>query len=97
MDEKKHSGDDIAFEQLGSEVSGDGRSRRRNSSMNSSNDKAGVPSNNGLLDNNQKQRKISSILLAVNVRDYDKLASLATSHGGYIDDETRRAACEFTI
>ena len=96
MDENKISDDDVAFEQVSDDDTGDGPTQRRLLSMTSSKDKAGVPDDDGLLDKEQKQRKISSILLAVNVRNYDELVSLATSNGGYIDDETRRAACKYT-
>lgn len=96
MDEKKISGDDIAFEHVGVDDGGDGPMPPRYLSMSSSNDRAGVSGDNNLSDKEEKQRKISSILQAVNARNYGELASLATSEGGYIDDETRRVACEYT-
>lgn len=96
MDEKKIPGDDIAFEHVGIDDGGDGPMPPRYLSMTSSKDGAGVSCDNNLSDREEKQQKISSILQAVNVRDYGELASLATSEGGYIDDETRRVACEYT-
>lgn len=96
MDEKILSDNDFASEQISCvKTDGNGDISRRNLLMDPSNDKAEGSNDNGSFNEIQRQQKISRVLLAAKVPDYDELASLATSHGGFIDDETRRTACEY--
>ena len=103
MDEKKVLGDDTAFEPVGRvDCSGDGNVHQRSSTMDSSNlnlkdsHKEEAPNSDYVCNEEKRRQKINRILLAVKLRNYDEVASLATSHGGFIEDETRRVVCTYS-
>ena len=102
MDEKKFPGDRTAFEPVRRVGCSDGDNLRQRSTSMVASDRSAkssqkmeeAPKDDGDSFNEKERRqKISSILLAVKLRNYDELASLATSYGGFIGDETRRIAC----
>ena len=103
MDEKKGINNKAALEPAERvKYNRDGNTGQRKPSMGSSDDNAihtqdgGMTNERGTYDKEQIRHKIAKILRAAGSRNYDKLASLATSYGGFVDDETRRVACAYS-